>query len=118
MEISKKELGSLIKEVVADAEEKTERYMGALKEDFDYKFEAVMEALEPLDGMNERLTSLEDKVNSLDDKVGDLAEKVDNIGVRQEAMFEKLGEVAVDVTEIKEVVKDHEVRLQKLESHY
>lgn len=65
-----------------------ERYVGALKEDFDDKFDAVMEYVKDVPVIKEK----------------------------QNMMFETMGEMAVDIAIIKEAVKDHEVRLQRLEA--
>lgn len=63
------------------------REIGAFKEDIDHKLDAVLEYVKD----------------------------VPNIAEKQDMMFETIGNMAEDVTIIKESVKDHEVRLQKLE---
>lgn len=63
------------------------RYIGGLKEDFDGKFDTVMEYVVEIPALKEK----------------------------QDMMFEKMGEMAENITIIKETVKDHEVRLQRLE---
>lgn len=66
---------------------KTGRYLRALKEDFDHKLDAVLEA------------------------VGDVPE----IKRKADLTLDKVGEIASDVEVTKEVVKDHELRLQRTE---
>lgn len=87
--------------VLAESQERTERYLGALKEDFDHKLDVVLEAVQPIADIQERLTNVEATVN-------DMAPKVD-------ATFEKVGEMAVDIETTKEAVQDINQRLQKVE---
>ena len=65
----------------------TERYLGALKEDFDHKLDTVLEAVKDVPAIKEKI----------------------------DLTFDKVGEIAVDVEVIKEAIKDHERRLQKVE---
>lgn len=74
--------------IAADAEARTKRYVGALQEDFNHKLEAIQEAVQT---------------------VPEIKRTVD-------LTFEKVGEITVDLEVLKEVVKDHEKRLQKLEA--
>ena len=84
MAIGNKEM----KKILAEQQEQTERYLGALKEDFDSKLDAVLEYVKDIPAIKNR----------------------------QEIMFDKMGEMAEDVTIVKEVTKDQERRLQKLEA--
>ena len=75
-------------DIVAEVTEKTERYIGALKEDFDHKLDVVLELVQDIPAIKTKL----------------------------DLTFEKVGELAVDMEVVKEAVKDHEHRLQKLEA--
>lgn len=70
------------------SDERIERYIGAVTQDFQHKMDAVLEYVKDIPAIKER----------------------------QEMMFETMGEMAEDITVIKESVKDHEHRLQKLEA--
>ncbi len=84
--------------VSADAEDRTQRYVGALKKDFDHKLDAVLEAVQPIGKMQNEISILKDNIE-------DMTPKVD-------ATFEKVGEIAVDIEIIKATVKTHETKLQ------
>lgn len=87
-----KELKRLLTEqadrIAADAEARTKRYVGALQEDFNHKLETIREAVQD---------------------VPEIKKTVD-------LTFEKVGEITVDLEVTKEVVKEHEQRLQKIEA--
>ena len=68
--------------------EEFKREVGAFKEDIDHKLDAVLE----------------------------FVKDVPEIKKKQDIMFDQMGAMAEDVAIIKEAVKDHEVRLQKLET--
>lgn len=87
-----REVGTLKKDFsleVGTLKEDFSREVGALKEDFDHKLDVVLEVVSVLPDIQQKL----------------------------DATFEKVGEIAVDVDVIKTVVKDHEIRIQKLEAH-
>lgn len=84
MEIDERKL----KEILQEQQEQTERYLGALKEDFDHKLGAVLEYVKDIPEMKEK----------------------------QDVMFDQLGQLTEVSTMIKEAVQDHEQRLQKIES--
>lgn len=77
-----------IEGVLKKQQETTERYIGGLKEDFDHKLDVVMEYVKDIPAIKEK----------------------------QDMMFEQMGQMAVDIEVIKETVKDHEQRLQKVEA--
>lgn len=83
-----KETEQYIEEVVVQERKQTERYIGALKEDFDHKVDAVMEYVKDIPPMKEK----------------------------QEMMFDTMGQMAEDITVIKEVVKDHSTEIQRLKT--
>ncbi len=91
MDISKRELEEIMakqaKEVAVGSDERMQRYIGGLKEDFDHKLGAVLEFVKDVPRIKQKL----------------------------DATFDKVGEIAVDVEVIKEAAKDHERRLQRLE---
>lgn len=72
---------------VAKAEKQFERYVGALKEDFDSKLDTVLEQTKAIPEMQQTLN----------------------------ATFEEVGKLRVDMEVVKETIKDHEQQLQKLE---
>lgn len=74
--------------VLKKQQETTERYVGGLKEDFGHKLDAVMEYVKDIPAIKEK----------------------------QDMMFEQMGQMAVDIEVIKETVKGHEPRLQKVEA--
>ncbi len=76
-----------LRKILGEQREQTERYLGSLKEDFDHKLDAVLEYVKDMP----------------------------TILNKQDIMFDKIGEMAEDITVIKETVKDHERRLQRLE---
>lgn len=104
MELSKSELERLLKRqaeiVSADAEDRTQRYVGSLQEDFDHKLDAVLEATQPIEKIQQELSILKDNME-------DVVPKID-------ATFEKVGEIAVDVEVIKTAVTEHERKLQSV----
>lgn len=106
MEIEEEKLEALLKrqaEMVSEqAQQQSEKYLGALKQDFDRKLDAVLEALQPMAAMQEKITNVEETVN-------EMAPILD-------ATFEKVGELAIEMETIKENLRDHEQRLQKVEA--
>lgn len=83
--MEKKEL----KELLVQQQERTERYLGTLKEDFDHKLNAVLESVKDVPAIKEKV----------------------------DLTFEKVGEIAIDTEVIKEAIKDHEHRLQRIEQN-
>lgn len=87
MEISERELETILARqadrVAKESDERMQRYVGGLKEDFDHKVDTVLEYVED---------------------VSEIKQTVD-------LTFEKVGEIAVDLEVVKEAVKDHEQRL-------
>lgn len=77
-----------LKKILTEQRKEYEQYIGTLKEDFDHKLEAIHEAVQTVPEIK---------------RVVDLT-------------FEKVGEITVDLEVTKEVVKDHEQRLQKIEA--
>ena len=75
------------KKIINKQQKQTEHYIGSLKEDFDHKIDAVLEYVKDVPAIKEK----------------------------QEIMFDKIGEVAENVTVIKESTKDHEQRIQRQE---
>lgn len=65
-----------------------ERYIGVLKEDFDHQLQTVLEYVKDVPAIKEK----------------------------QDIMFDQMGVMTEDIAVIKEAVKDHEVRLQKIEA--
>lgn len=90
--MAKKELHEIAEiaatKAVAKVEERFERYVGALKEDFDHKLDTVLEAVQPIPQIQETLN----------------------------ATFEEVGKLRIDMEIIKHTVKNHEHRIQKLEA--
>jgi hypothetical protein len=84
MEIEEKKF----REILGEQQEKTERYIGALKEDFDSKLQVVLEQTSVIPEMQQTLN----------------------------ATFEEVGKLRVDMEAVKNIVGDHKVRLQKLEA--
>jgi hypothetical protein len=85
---SDKRMKEYMGELTKESDERMKVYIGGLKEDFDSKLETVLE----------------------------LVEEIPNIKAKQDMMFEKIVEVAEDVTILKETVADHALRLQRLEA--
>lgn len=73
---------------VSESEQRMQRYIGVIKKDFDHKIDMVLELVQDIPAIKTKL----------------------------DLTFVKVGEIAIDVEVIKETVKDHEVRLQKLEA--
>lgn len=71
-----------------ESEERMKIYIGGLKEDFDHKLDVVMEYVQEIPAIKEK----------------------------QDMMFEKIGEMAIEIEVIKEAVADHSVRLEKVEA--
>ena len=69
------------------SDERMQRYIGGLKEDFDHKLDTVLEYVQDIPVMKQKL----------------------------DATFEAVGALTVDVEVIKDAIKDHELRLQRLE---
>lgn len=109
MEITKKEIEEILTE-------HTDRYIGALKEDFDHKIDAVLEYVKDIPQMKEDIAVLKEDVSGLKEDVSVLKNDVGAMKPMLNATFEKVGEIAEAVTVIKETVKDHERRLQRLEA--
>lgn len=93
-EISDENTDSRIKKVVRaltkridDQAEESRRYMGALKESWDSKFEAVIEMLRSISERNEKI----------------------------DIMFEHMGKQEVDISITKEAARNHEQRIKNLE---
>ena len=70
-----------------ESDERMERYIGALKEDTDDKFQTIFEYVQDIPAMKEKL----------------------------DLLFDKVGELTEKDTLLTEVAKDHKVRLQRLE---
>lgn len=77
-----------LRKILGGQQEQTERCLGSLKEDFDHKLDAVLEYVKDMPAIMDK----------------------------QDVMFDKMGAMAEDITVIKETVKDHEWRLQKIEA--
>ena len=92
MELPKQELEHMLAQqadrVAQESDERMKVYIGGLKEDFDSKLDTIMEYVADIPAIKEK----------------------------QEVMFDTIGEIAEDVTILKEAVKDHAVRLQRLEA--
>jgi hypothetical protein len=87
---------------VTKSEKRFEDYIGALKEDFDHKIEAIFEYVKDVPAIKKNIEESKAELNQIKDK--------------QDIMFDKIGELAEDVNLIKEANKDYEVRLQRLMS--
>ncbi len=87
-----------------EAEERTQLYFQAAEARFSDKLESVR-------------SDLASKIDDVNDKVETiLTTEIPEIKRKIDLTFEKVGEIAVDVEVIKETVKDHEVRIQRLEA--
>lgn len=98
MEIGSKDLSKILDDQRKQIEENFERHVGAIIEHTDSKFEAVLE--------HSQLVG---------EKVDRLETRVDGIEKQQEVMFDKIGEIAEDVTIIKETVQDHEQKFNRVQ---
>lgn len=106
MEISKDEIEKLLTRqadlVAKESDERIQLYIGGLKEDFDHKLDAVVEYVQDI-------PKIKEDVNVLQKDIAEMKPKLD-------ATFEKVSEIAVDTEVIMESLKNHERRLQQLET--
>lgn len=86
--IVREEVHKTVQKISAESDERIERYIGVLKEDFDDKLVVVLEYVKDIPQIKEK----------------------------QDMMFDKMGEMVTDNEVGKEVLKDHEERLQRLEA--
>lgn len=91
-----------LRQIFGEQQEQTERYIGSLKEDFDHKLDAVFEYVKDIPTITQKQVI-----------AGKKLERVEEL---QDVLVDKVGEIAEDITVIKETVKDHKVRFQKLEA--
>lgn len=115
-----------LREILAEQQQQTERYLGALREDSAHQIEAVAE----------QYLGLSNKVDTVISAVGELSEKVENTNIRMtaveqdvkelksavaeisrvtDATFEEVGALAVAQTETQETLKNHERRIVAIE---
>jgi gas vesicle protein len=123
MSVNKSDLQKLL----AKHQEKTERYLGALKEDYDHKLDSVLEYVEDIPKMKRQLAELPAikeqlaELPAIKEQLAELPAIKEQLAIlpeikeTQDMMFDTIGEMAEDITIIKEDVKDHEQRLQKIE---
>lgn len=99
-----------------EAQEKTERYLGALKEDFDHKLAVVMEVAKDVVDIKETIKDIPAIKEAIQDipLIKEIIKDIPAIKEKLDLTFDKVGEIAVDVEVIKEVIKDHEQELQQL----
>jgi hypothetical protein len=85
--IMEKQAEKAVSKMRKESDERIQRYLGGLKEDFDRKLDTIMEYVKDTPAIK--------KLN---------------------ITFDKVGEIAVDTEIIKEAVNNHERRLERLES--
>jgi len=78
-----------IKKLLIEQHEDTQRYLGAMQEHYDGKIAGVMELVQDIPAIKEKV----------------------------DLTFDKVGEIAVDVEVVKEVIKDHSRSIAKLQAH-
>ncbi|MFH1354359.1 MAG: hypothetical protein ABIH36_03655 [bacterium] len=109
MEIDRKEF----KKILDGQQEKTELYIGALKEDFDHKLDAVLEYVKDVPVIKAKQDAMSDEMSEMKETQSAMIGEMSEMKETQSAMFDKVGEMAEDVVIIRESVEDHERRLQR-----
>jgi hypothetical protein len=119
-----------------DLEKTFKKYADKISKDFGKKLDVASKRLETkidavdakIDTVQEQVTNRIDTVEErlsvrmdgmekrLDGKIENILQIVTETNRKADLTFEKVGEIAVDVEIIKETVKDHEVRLQRVET--
>lgn len=109
----RQELGTKID----DFKEETRLNFENVRENFRTDIKAVKTELKgDIAGLRDEMGGLRGELSELRGEMGDLREEVGEVRRIADLTFEKVGEIATDVEIIKETVKDHEVRLQRVEA--
>lgn len=129
MEIDEQKL----REILAEQQEETKRYLGALREETAHQIEAVAEQYqglsekvdtvitavgelnEKVEHTNARLFGVENKVQGIEGNLKEVKETLEEVSRVTDATFEQVGELVVAQTETQEILKNHEQRISVLE---
>lgn len=126
-----------LRQIFKEQQQQTERYLGVLKEDFDHKIDAVMEYVQDIPKMKDDIGVLQQDVGTLKEDVSIL--KLDVSTLKQDVSvlkqdvsvlkqdvaemkpllnttFDEVGKMRVEMESVKKVAKNHNQRLQKIES--